>query len=79
MKFLRSFGYMNDTIYKYMVWLVQIGIPSISTLYYSLSMIWNFNHREEVLATSTAVCTFLGVCLGISSTNYKEDHKDNEQ
>ena len=78
MYFLRHFGYMNDKWYKYMVWLVQVGLPSLGTLYYMLSNIWNINHVTQVLGTLTAIETFLGVCLGISSTNYKQENTTNE-
>ena len=78
MYFLRHFGYMSDKVYKYCVWFVQVGLPSLGTLYYMLSNIWNINHVTQVLGTLTAIETFLGVCLGISSTNYKQENTTNE-
>ena len=72
MKWLRQFGYMNDNWYNYCVWLVRHGMPAFGTLYYMLSKTWGINHTAEVLGTLAALETFLGVCLGISSTNYKE-------
>lgn len=72
MKWLRQFGYMNDNWYNYCVWLVRHGMPAFGTLYYMLSKTWGINHTTEVLGTLAALETFLGVCLGISSTNYKE-------
>ena len=75
MKFLRMFGYMNDNVYKYIVWIVTVGMPAFGTFYYMLADTWGFNHVTQVLGTISALETFLGVCLGISSTNYKEEHK----
>lgn len=78
MKWLRQFGYMNDNWYNYCVWLVRHGLPAFSLLYFTLSKTWGINHTEEVLGTLAAVETFLGTCLGISSTNYKQEVINND-
>lgn len=75
MKFLRQFGYMNDNLYTYCVWLVQHGMPAFGALYFGLAKVWGFNHVTEVLGTITLLETFFGICLGISSSNYKEQNK----
>lgn len=40
--------------------------------------IWGLPFREEIVGTITAVDTFLGVILGISSANYKKMNESNE-
>ena len=44
----------------------------IRTLYFALAGIWNLPIREEIVGTITAIDTFLGAVLGISSANYNK-------
>jgi hypothetical protein len=67
-----NFTFKNDKVYDTLKWLCQIVIPAIATLYFSLSGIWGFPYGEQVVGTLTAVDTFLGVCLGISTFQYKK-------
>lgn len=69
---------MDDKTYEYMVWWVRHGLPALGLLYYTLSKTWGFNHAAEVLGTITAFETFFGVCLGISTSNYKNQEVKNE-
>jgi hypothetical protein len=61
---------LSDTPYSLGKKLVQIWIPAISTLYFTLGNIWGFPKVEEVIGTLAAIATFLGVCLGLSSKQY---------
>ena len=67
-----NFTFKNDKVYDTLKWLCQIAIPAIATLYFTLSGIWNFPYGEQVVGTLTAIDTFLGVCLGISTSQYKK-------
>lgn len=49
---------------------VQIYLPAISSLYFSLDAIWGLPKADEVVGTFAVLATFLGVCLGISSRQY---------
>lgn len=62
---------MSNKIYDILKYIAQIVLPAIATLYFALSGIWNFPYGEEIVGTITAVDTFLGVILGISSASYK--------
>ncbi len=65
---------MNDKTYDIMKWIAMILLPSIGTLYFALSSIWGLPYGEQIVGTITAVDTFLGACLGLSSKQYnKED------
>lgn len=66
-----NFTFKNDRIYDALKWICQIVIPAIATLYFTLSGIWGFPYGEQVVGTLTAIDTFLGVCLGISTYQYK--------
>lgn len=63
---------MNDKIYNTLKWIAMILLPAIGTLYFALAGIWGFPFPEEVVGTITAVDTFLGVVLGISTANYNK-------
>lgn len=65
---------MNDKTYDILKWIAMILLPSIGTLYFALSSIWGLPYGEQIVGTITAVDTFLGACLGLSSKQYnKED------
>ena len=63
---------MNDKTYDVLKWIAQYLIPAIGTLYFALAGIWKLPYGEEVIGTITAIDTFLGVLLGISSAQYKK-------
>ena len=63
---------MNNKTYDILKYIAQIVLPAIGTLYFALAGIWGFPYGEEIVGTITAVDTFLGVILGISSANYNK-------
>ena len=64
---------MSNKCYDVLKWIAQMLLPALGTLYFALAGIWGFPFGEEVVGTITAVDTFLGVILGISSMNYKKE------
>lgn len=64
---------LNDKVYDILKWIALYLLPALGTLYFALSGIWGFPYGEEVVGTITAVDTFLGVVLGISSATYNKD------
>lgn len=63
---------MSNKTYDILKWIAQVALPSIGTLYFALAGIWGFPYGEEIVGTITAIDTFLGVLLGISTMNYKK-------
>lgn len=63
--------FTNKT-YDTLKWAAQYLLPATGTLYFALAGIWGFPYGEEVVGTITAVDTFLGVLLGISSAQYNK-------
>ena len=63
---------MNEKVYKILKQVAQIYLPALGTLYFALAGIWNLPYAEQVVGTITAVDTFLGVILGISSASYNK-------
>lgn len=63
---------MNDKLYKILKYIAMIFLPALGTLYFALAGIWGFPYAEQVIGTITAVDTFLGVILGISTAQYNK-------
>lgn len=62
---------MSGKTYDVLKYIAQIVLPAIATLYFTLAQIWGLPYAEQIVGTITAIDTFLGVLLKIS-TNYYE-------
>lgn len=63
---------MPDKLYDVLKWIVMCFLPGLGTLYFALASIWGLPYGEQVVGTITAIDTFLGVLLGISTVTYKK-------
>lgn len=63
---------MSNKLYDVLKWIAMVVLPAIGTLYFALAGIWGFPYAEQVGGTITAIVTFLGVLLGVSSAQYKK-------
>lgn len=61
---------LSDTAYNRGKKLVQVWIPALSSLYFGLGNIWGFPAIEQIVGSLAVLATFLGVCLGLSSSQY---------
>ena len=68
---------LNDSVYDILKWLVIIVLPALATLYAALASVWGWPFAEQVTTTITAVDTFLGAVLCISTVNYHKEDKTN--
>ena len=66
---------LNNKTYDILKFIAQIVLPAVGTLYFALAGIWNFPYGEEIVGTITAVDTFLGALLGLSSVTYNKEGK----
>lgn len=66
---------MSNEIYNVLKWIAMYLLPALGTLYFALAGIWGFPYGEEVVGTITALDTFLGVILGISTMQYNKENK----
>lgn len=69
---------MNNKTYDVLKWIAMYLLPALGTLYFALAGIWSFPYGEEVVGTITAVDTFLGVILGISTAQYHKAQNTTE-
>jgi hypothetical protein len=67
---------MSNKVYDVLKYIAQIVLPAIATLYFALAGIWGFPYGEEIVGTITAVDTFLGAILMISSANYNKEESE---
>lgn len=67
---------MSDKVYDVLKWIALILIPAIGTLYFALAGIWGLPYAEAIVGTLTAVDTFLGAILGISTSMYKKNQNE---
>lgn len=65
---------LTNKTYDVLKWIAQFLLPAMGTLYFALASIWGFPYGEQVVGTITAVDTFLGVILGISSAQYNKEN-----
>ena len=69
----------NNKVYDVLKYICQIILPALGTLYFALAGIWGFPYGEQIVGTITAIDTFLGVILGISSMQYKKENNSSEE
>ena len=63
---------LSNKVYDIMKWIAMYLLPALGTLYFALASIWGLPYGEQIVGTITAVDTFLGVILGISTMQYKK-------
>ena len=63
---------MSNKTYEILKWVALIVLPATGTLYFALCGIWGLPYGEQVVGTITAIDTFLGSILGISTYYYNK-------
>ena len=69
---------LTDNVYNILKWIATLLLPALGTLYFALAGIWGFPCGEEVVGTITAIDTFLGVILGISTKCYNSAEESDQ-
>lgn len=63
-------AWLNDKTYNILKNVVQLGLPALATLYFTLAQVWGWANAEAVVASAAALATFLGVVLALSRKSY---------
>ena len=66
---------LSNKMYDLLKWIAMYFLPAVGTLYFALAGIWGLPYGEEIVGSITAVDTFLGVILGISTAQYNKINK----
>ena len=61
---------LSNNVYDVLKWIALYLLPALGTLYFAIAGIWGLPYGEQVVGTITAIDTFLGVILGISTSQY---------
>lgn len=62
-----------DKIYDILKWILLIVVPAFMVCLNALAAAWGWDIPLEAIdITISAVATFLGVCIGISTANYRK-------
>ena len=69
---------LSNKVYDILKWIAMYLLPALGTLYFALAGIWGFPDGEQIVGTITAIDTFLGVILGISTAQYNKNIKESE-
>ena len=63
---------MSNKLYDTLKWIAMYLLPALGTLYFAIASIWGLPYGEQIVGTITAIDTFLGVILGISTAQYNK-------
>ena len=66
---------LSNKTYDILVWIAQVVLPGIATLYSALAVIWGFPYGEQIVGTLVAVDAFLGGLLKVSTAQYKKNNQ----
>ncbi len=64
---------LSNGVYDILKWVALILIPAIAVLYGALASVWGWPYAEQIVYTLTAIDTFLGALLGISTAQYNKE------
>lgn len=69
---------MNNNVYDILKWVAIIVLPALSTLVSVVFQIWGIPFGAEISQTITAIATFLGAVLMVSSIQYTRKLKEEQ-
>lgn len=64
---------LQSKTYDKLKWVVSVVLPAMGVLVGTLGKSYGWESTDIAVTTITAVTTFLGSCLMISSRNYNKD------
>ena len=70
---------LPDNLYRFLKWTCIIFLPAVNTLIFSLSSILQWGWGEVAVGVITAVDTFLGALIGVSTLDYNKRNNNNVQ
>lgn len=67
---------LDNKVYEILKWVALIALPALATLISVILPLWNICDEgtiNAVVGTITAVGTFLGTLLGVSTMKYRKN------
>lgn len=65
---------LSNKLFDILKWVAIIFLPALSTLVAVIFPIWGFPYGDQIAKTITALATFLGAILCVSSIQYKKQN-----
>ena len=62
----------SNRTYDILKWVALVGTNAFSALIITLGKIWGWSYSEAIAGTISAIGTFIGACLQVSSANYNK-------
>ena len=66
---------MSNKTYDILKTIALVVLPALATLVIAVFEIWGLPYGAQIGATITAVATFLGAILSVSSAKYKVENQ----
>ena len=70
---------MSNRVFDILKWIALVFLPALAVLYGALAPVWQWPYPDEIVYTITALDTFLGAILGLSTINYNNKKKSNTE
>ncbi len=70
---------LDNKIYDILKWIALIALPALATLISVVLPLWNVvdeGTTNAIVGTITALATFLGALLGVSTMKYRKIDKE---
>lgn len=67
---------LNDKVYDVLKWVALIVLPAFAVFYGAVGPVWNWFEPEKIVFTLTAVDTFLGALIGVSTAEYNKQKQE---
>ena len=61
---------LKNGTYNVLKFIALVFLPALATAYFAVAAIWHLPHTEQVIGTISAVDTFLGALLHVSTKSY---------
>lgn len=68
---------LSNKTYDRLKWVALVLLPALAALYLGLAPLWDLPKQEAVTGTIVLVDTFLGVLLGLTSKQYRQETEGN--
>lgn len=70
---------LNDKVYNYLKWIVVVMLPALGTLIGTIGTAFNWEYTQITLVIVTAVTTFLGALIGVSTASYNSNNANDSK
>ena len=66
---------ISNRLFDVLKWVAIVALPALATLVKVVCAIWNLPYGEQISTTITAIATFLGALLAVSTGIYNKKNK----